>query len=328
MFKTGFIFITQPGMFTGNEPAGIETLRSAWAGRFAGLTSGKGSISDVVSSLTVTISSPANGATITRPDVTVKGIVANTTGNETGVTVNGTVATVIGNQFIAQHVPLAEGSNTITVTATDSAGSTATSLVSVNTTTVSYYVTVTSNIESGIAPLEVMLRVDGSFGITSSSINASGPAAPEITTIAPDEYKVKMNAEGTYTFTVSATGPDGNEYQDTVTITVQNRTQLDRLLKAKWEGMRTKLTSQDITSAVSYFSTSSQLLYNDIFTALNAQLPQLVQEMQDIQLIYAQDGMAKYRIRRDEMYSGQILTVTYYVYFALDENGVWKIAKF
>jgi len=57
IFKTGFIFITQPGSFTGNEPTGIETLRSAWAGRFASLTGGKGSISDVISSLTVTISS-------------------------------------------------------------------------------------------------------------------------------------------------------------------------------------------------------------------------------------------------------------------------------
>ena len=33
-FKTGFIFITQPGTFTGNEPAGIETIRSAWAGYY------------------------------------------------------------------------------------------------------------------------------------------------------------------------------------------------------------------------------------------------------------------------------------------------------
>jgi len=58
--------------------------------------------------------------------VAVKGVIVNSTGNETGVTVNGVVATVTGNQFIAEHVPLAEGANTLTVTATDTAGNTAT----------------------------------------------------------------------------------------------------------------------------------------------------------------------------------------------------------
>jgi len=326
-FKTGFIFITQTGTFDGSEPPAIETVRNAWAGRFASLTNGKGSISDVVSALTVTISSPSNGVTIMRPDTTVKGVVINSTGNETGVTVNGIVATVAGNQFIAEHVPLAEGANTISVTATDTAGTTMSTII-VNAATTGNYIRVTSNIESGIAPLEAILRVDGTFSITSSSINASGPASPEITVLGNAEYKVKTIAEGTYTFTVSATGPDGNTYQDTVTITVLNKTQLDTLLKAKWEGMKINLANQDITSAVSYFNSASQQLYNDLFTVANAQLPQLVQEMQDIQLIYVRNGTAKYRIIKNEIYGGQTLAITYYIYFALDESGMWKIAKF
>jgi hypothetical protein len=323
MFKTGFIFITQPGTFTGNEPAGIETLRNAWAGRFAGLTSGKGSISDMVSSLTVTISSPANGVTITRPDVTVKGLVANTTGNETGVTVNGTVATVIGNQFIAQHVPLAEGSNTITVTATDTSGSTATSIVTINTAT-GNYIQVTSNIESGIAPLEATLRVDGSFSITSSSINASGPASPEITRIAMDEYKVKMNAEGTYTFTVSAIGPDGNTYQDTVTITVQNRTQLDRLLKAKWEGMKAKLGNGDIDGSLQYFVDRAKDRYKSLFGALIDQLPTIVTTFTEFNITDTYDNVSEYEIVVNE--SGVLYS--YPGTFTKDENGIWKFKDF
>ncbi len=91
-FKTAFIFITQPGTFTGTEAAGIETLRNAWAGRFASLTGGKASIADVTPSISITISSPSNGATISRPFTTVKGYIINSTGNETGVTVNGIAA--------------------------------------------------------------------------------------------------------------------------------------------------------------------------------------------------------------------------------------------
>ncbi len=327
-FKTGFIFITQPGTFTGTEPAGIEQLRSAWAGRFASLTGVKGSIAGVAPSLAVTITSPANNSTVTRPDVTVTGMIANSTGNETGMTVNGIVAMVTGDQFIAEHVPLTEGSNTITVTATDTAGTTVTSSISVNATATGNYIRVISNVESGIAPLEVTLRVDGSFSITNASINASSQVQPEVTIISPDEYKVKMIAEGTYIFTISATGPDGNTYQDTAIITVQNRSQLDVLLKTKWEGMKTKLAAQDIEGAVGYFNSPSQDRYRQIFQALTSALPDLVQNMQDIQLIYAYKDVVKYRIRRDELYGGQMMTITYYIYFARNEKGLWRIEKY
>ena len=72
--------------------------------------------------IALNITYPLTGDTIFRPDVLVIGDIINTSGNETGVTVNGIVATVYGNQFIANHVPLVEGVNTITVTATDTAG--------------------------------------------------------------------------------------------------------------------------------------------------------------------------------------------------------------
>lgn len=327
-FKTGFIFITRPGTLRGSEAAGIDLLRNAWAGRFASLTGGKGSLADVSPTIMIKTVSPSDGVTIARPDVTVKGVVINSTGSETGVTVNGVVAMVTGNQFIAEHVPLAEGANTLAVTATDVAGNTAISTIAVNSAATGSYIRVTSNIESGIAPLEVTLRVDGTFSITSSHISVLGPVQPQIAAVGADEYKVKMLAEGTYTFTATATGPDGSTYKDSVTVTVLNRMQIDRLLKAKWEGMKGKLANQDVISAVNYFNSASQQLYRDIFTALNAQLPQLVQEMQDIQLIYVRNNTAKYRIVKNEMYGGQTLSITYYIYFALDANGVWKIIKF
>jgi hypothetical protein len=327
-FKTAFILITQPGTFAGNETAGMETLRNAWAGRFAALTGGRGSIADVNQSLTLTITSPIDGNTINRPDATVSGTIINSTGNETGVTVNGIPVTVYGNQFTADHVSLTEGSNTITATATDTAGNTTTSTITLTAATTGNYITATSNIESGTGPLEATLRVGGTFSITDTSITASGSASPDITAISADEYRVKMKAEGTYTFTISAAGPDGNTCQDTVTITVHNRTQMDNLLKAKWEGMKTKLTSQDVEGAVGFFSSFSQDRYREIFTALSSYLPAIVQNMQDIQLIYLYNGISKYRIGKNETYGGQSMPITYYIYFIMDDKGRWVIDKF
>lgn len=60
-----------------------------------------GSINGVAPSVTVFIEYPADGATITGPDVTVTGSVINTTGAETGVMVNGMPGTVSGSRFVA-----------------------------------------------------------------------------------------------------------------------------------------------------------------------------------------------------------------------------------
>ncbi len=327
-FKVGYILITTPNTFTGTETAGIENIRSAWAGRFASLTGGKGSIADVTSSLTVSITSPANGSTITGENVTVSGAIINTTGNETGVTVNGIPSTVYGSRFVANNVPLAEGSNAITVTATDTSGTTAASSVTVTSAPAASYITVTPNIESGISPLTVTFRIDGTFTIANSQISVAGPGAVEWLSSAVDEYTAKITGDGVYTFTVTVTGPDGSMYQDTATVTVHSRAEMDRLLKAKWEGMKTKLAGQDVEGAVSYFVSTSQERYRDIFTALSTRLPELVQNMQDIQLINLKNNAAKYRIRKNELYGGQTLTITYYIYFEVDISGVWRIGLF
>ncbi len=323
-FKTAFILITAPGTFTGNELAGIENIRNGWAGRFSTLTGGKGTIMDIAPSITISISSPSDGDTITGPDVTVKGAVINTTGNETGVTVNGMPAILSGNQFIASHVPLMEGSNTIIVAATDIAGTTATTSITVNAVA-GYYIRLTSNIESGISPLEVTLRIDGSFSIDNSNMNVTGPAAIElIDNPTPDEYQIKMTAEGTYYFTAEVTGPDGNTYQDTIAIPVMNKAQLDNLLKAKWEGMKTALVNGDIEGAVSYFAERSKDSFQQRFTLLALHLPQIVADMGAVTMVNIKNNVAEYDLRTDRNGS----TYSFQLLFVQDTDGIWKIRSF
>lgn len=324
-FKTAFIFITRPGTYTGSELAGLENIRNAWAGRFANLTEGKGSIADVAPSINITIASPSDGETINSPDVMVKGAIINSTGNETGVTVNGIVAIVYGNQFLANNVPLIEGSNTITITATDTEGNTATTSISVNAVTTGNYIRLTSNIESGIPPLEVSLRIDGTFSITESSLNITGPVQPEIISSSPDEYTVKMTIEGVYTFTATTTGPDGITYQDTVVINVMNKTQLDTLLKGKWGGMKEALMSGDIETSVKYFIVRNQDQFRQMFTALGSeQINAVFSTVNDFKIYTLEEGTAEcgaMRVEADGTYS-------YPVTFVEDEGGIWRIMGF
>ena len=277
------------------------------------------------SPITVAITSPSNGSTISRPDIMVKGTMTNTTGNETGVTVNGIVATVYGTQFIANHVPLAEGASTITVTATDTAGYMETASLNVTASTTGNYITITSNIDSGIAVLEPTLRVDGYASGSMPSIEYTGPGSVDWTNCTSyDACKVKMTTEGAYYFTSTGMGTDGNAYQDTIAITVLNKTQLDALLKAKWEGMKTALKTNDINVALNYLGAGIRAKFEGIFTLLGADLPLIISQLPGINLISVKGDGAKYYMKKSE--NGK--EYAYFIYFAKDINGFWKIENF
>jgi parallel beta-helix repeat protein len=273
--------------------------------------------------ITLTITSPLNGDTINRPDVMVKGTMANTTGNETGVTVNGTVAIIYGNQFIANHVPLTEGSNTITVTATDTASYTATTSIQVNTVTTGNYIKLTANIESGTSPLETTLSIDGSFSITNSNMSVSGPGSVEWLSTSVDEYRARMTTEGIYYFTASVT-KNSIVYQDTVAIVVLSSTELDNLLRSKWNAMTNSLSIQDTTTALTFIASGSRPSYEEMFNALYEQLPAITATQQEFHLHHITGNIAKYKLvtfENDKYYS-------YEVTFIKDENGIWMILQY
>ena len=229
---------------------------------------------------------------------------------------NGIPAAVYGNQFVVNHIPLDEGINTITATATDSTGNTASTQVTVSAIANDNYIRLRPNLESGIAPLELTLSIDGSFSFDEAEVSVTGPSQPDLLDSNENEYRFAMAVEGIYSFTVSVTAPDGNVYQDTVAIPVMNTTQMDNLLRGKWEGIRTALANQHIDTAVNYFVEETKPHYHDIFTALDAHMPQIAQDMEDIQRIYVRGNAAKYRIRKNEFYGGQIITITHYIYFS------------
>lgn len=325
-FKTAFILITRPGTFNCNELPKLENIRNAWAGRFRSLTYGKASIMDVAPSVSIFVSSPSDGETLTKPDVMVKGSIINSTGNETGVTVNGIIATVYGNQFVANHVPLVEGLNTVTITATDTDGNTTTTSITVNAVTTDNYIALTSNIESSTAPLEVALRIDSSFSIENSSLNITGPIMPEIVSSTVDEYTIKIVTEGVYYITANVTGHDNLVYEDTIAIVVLNKSQIDRLLKSKWEGMKEALGDRNINNAVSNFAIDSQNIYTNQFSALEPILPDIVNELNTsrINMESIEDRIAEYEI----LVIREGTTYSFSLKFTKDIDGLWKIWSF
>ena len=203
---------------------------------------------------------------------------------------------------MANHVPLQEGENTIT-----------------------------ANPESGIATLDTTLRIDATF--TPSMIDiVKLPGGPDPLEYLPgsesNETIARLDQTGLYFFTAIAEDDQGNSYIDTVAVQVINEAVLDGLLRAKWEGMKARLLVGDVEGALDYFSVPSRNEYNEIFTILSEDLVDIANGMEDIDLIYIEENVAKYRIRNDQEISGESHRLTYYIYFIKDPYGIWFIDSF
>jgi hypothetical protein len=133
---------------------------------------------------------------------------------------------------------------------------------------------------------------------------------------------------GLYFPSVTITDVGGARITATTGVNVLARDQMDALLKGKWDGLKTALMASDINGALSYFLPLQQDRFRTLFTALSAQIAQIAQDMQDIQLIYVIENEAKYRLPRTQLYGGQVVTLTYYVYFIQDDTGLWRVAGF
>ena len=304
----------------------------------------KVSVYCVANCLEIKITSPAPSSTINKARTLIKGDLYNAFG-ETGVVLQSSGAggsvsesAQMQSDNFAGIIPLQQGQNTITATATDACGYKTTDAVTINTQTLDEKIRLTANPESGIPTL----RPDGttSFSttieaeaylpspVTGYSWDTKGDGIADQTGATLSTIQAKYTTPGLYFPTVTVTDALGITYTETAIINVLDRAAMDALLKAKWEGMKTKLANQDVEGAVSYFVSTSQERYRDIFTALSTGLPALVQNMHDIQLIYLKNNAAKYRIRKNELYGGQTLTITYYIYFEVDNSGIWRIGLF
>jgi hypothetical protein len=257
----------------------------------------------------------------------VEGTVNNSFGNETGVAINGMyIASLSNNAFAVNRIPLVESANTITVTAVDTMGTMATKSITVNATAAANYIRITANPESSMAPLDVTLRINGSFSIANPVIIPTGPGTvAQLTSDDPVEYKYRITTEGIYYFTAQVTGPDNRVYQDTVAVTVLS-SRVDELLRGKWEGMKTALNNQDINGAIFNFASDTLGSYSKLFTGLKPILLNIAGELytSQVNLISIENNKATYEI----LVTRSGTTFSFQLIFIQDNNGIWKIWKY
>ena len=269
------------------------------------------------------INSPIHGSTINRENVMVTGTIISQA-QEVGITVNGVIANIFGNQFTANGVFLVDGSNTITAQAIDSNGAQAQAQITLDAITTDPYITLTSNIASGIAPLDLNLRITGTFTIATSALTYIGPGTPVITKFNEVEYHVHIDTEGIYFFTANATDDQGVAYTDTTGIVVLNPSQMDSLLQGKWTSMINALNNGDAPAALEEIVDEPQPSYQTMFSVLGNQLSSILNSFVDLSPVSIEGQVAIYELVTDE---GGII-YSYELVFVKDQEGIWRILEF
>jgi len=292
-------------------------------------TSADGTFS-TLSVISLSITSPADGETITSPHVLVQGSITGTAA-EVGVTANGVAALTDSGLFAANRVPLVAGENTIMVLATDGEGNAASASINVNCQPAAAFIELIPDVESGVAPLIVNFRINAPFAMATATSEASavGPAAMDsLTFIDSEHFTALISTPGLYVVTARVTDAAGTVYTDAAAIAVMDKDALDALLKAKWNGMKTALATGNIEGGLDYFLSQSKERYREAFTAISADLPQIFTNLADVEMIYAKEGRVKYRVNRLHDINGTPVTITYYIYFVKNRQGIWQIEQF
>jgi len=202
--------------------------------------------------------------------------------------------------------------------------------VPVNAVTTGQYISLSANPESSISPLTVNFSASTSLSnaVTTYKIDYDGNGTDDYTGSTFDDITHTYTSPGIYYATLTVVDATATTYADTIAIVVLNATDLDGLLRNIWNSMKGKLIIKDVNGGINFMSSSTKSNYQQAFNSIVDDLPQIIADMQTIELIYAAGDVAKYRINRLQDIDGTPVAITYYIYFAMDTDGLWRVREF
>lgn len=275
--------------------------------------------------LEIKITYPSSGETINRSKTIIKGT-CKSDSIDIGIIVNGILAEINGNEWVANDVPLSIGENKIMAYVKDANGNTADSSITINTSDTTQKVRLSANIASGIQPLFVGFSVTTAIpnSIVSFQMDFEGNGTIDYSDPSFEEMTYTYTNPGIYYPTVTVVDDQGNRYTDTIAITVQSKSEVESLLKTKWDGTKTLLKNGDIEGALGFFIESSKERYKGVFVALKDKMPDILATFIEFNIVDVYENIAEYEMVTNEngtLYSYPGVCVK-------DRSGIWKFKDF
>ena len=144
-----------------------------------------------------------------------------------------------------------------------------------------------------------------------------------------NEYNIRITTPGVYFFTIEAADSENNTYTNKVAIEVLDKAELDAFLRTKWDGMRQALIDANIAKASACFTPDRAAAYYDFFQALpNDQIENIIPGTQKMEFIEAYSGKVRYVTEIDIVVNEEPVTISSYIIFVRDNNGIWRIEFF
>ena len=272
----------------------------------------------------VTIAEPANGATVPEDSVLVRGTV-NAGGGEVGVSVNGVPAFITDTEWAAQ-IPLVVGSNAISATATTATGAQATTTITVEVTQPQEaLVALTASPVSGLAPLTVRFQVESGLdrSIIRYEFDQNGDGRADLTSATFENVEVTYRDAGIITPTLTVVDDQGGTVTATTIIQVLDQADTIALFQAKWEALKAALAAREIPRATAEFAFGVRPRFEQVFQALDANLPSIASTLGTIAITRVTEGLAEGVTKRVQ--GGK--TFLYFIYWAPDVDGIWRIIE-
>lgn len=273
-----------------------------------------------VGTLRVTITEPADGATIQVGAVLVRGTV-DAGGGEVGVAVNGVPAAVQGTVFAVQVSVVAETSLTaVAATVTGATASHAIDIVVVGAADSA--AVLLPDPRSGVGPLTVSFSLHGAPGPASIELDADGDGVTDFAGANLQGQSFTYTTPGFYLASVTVTDTQGQRTTLRAVVEVFDRAGRDAVFKAGWAAFRQALARGDIDGAAAMIVATAREKYRGAFQRLGTDLPAVAADLRDLVLQSIDEATAEYLTTQDR----DGATFVHFVYFMRDEDGLWKIA--